>query len=393
MRPIGPLIDPDLLELDLLIGDEERLVRDEVRRFVAQEVLPIIRQHYRAGTFPRQLVPRMGDLGLLGPTLDAHGAVGASHLAYGLIMQELERADSALRSFCSVQSALVIHPIYAFGSEAQQQRWLPPLIRGEAIGCFGLTEPDFGSNPAAMRTRARLDGDSYVLDGCKMWITNGSLADVALIFARCDDGRVGGFLLEKGRPGFTTVDIEGKLSLRASVTSQLVLQDCRIPADNRLPGAVGLGAALACLDQARYGIAFGAVGAALACFEEALGYVKERRQFGNRPIASHQLVQQSLADMYSEIVQAQLLCLQLARLKQQGRLGTPAISLAKRNNVAMALRTARAARDLLGASGIVDDHGAMRHMCNLESVQTYEGTYNIHTLVLGQALTGEAAFG
>jgi len=383
---------PDFYQLDTLIGDDERLVRDAVRSFVEQRLVPIVAEHYRQGTFPRHLVGELAERGLLGANLKEYGGAGVSPLAYGLIMQELERGDSGLRSFCSVQSALVIYPIYTFGSAEQRARWLPPLIQGEAIGCFGLTEPDFGSNPSGMRTRARKAGDSFVLNGSKMWITNGSIADVAVVFAREDDDRIHGFLVERGTPGFSAPELKGKLSLRASVTSELVFEDCRIPQRNKLPQAKGLKAALMCLNQARFGIAFGAVGAALACFEEALSYAQNRIQFDGKPIAAHQLIQQQLVDMYSEITQAQLLCLRLAQLKQAGTVDPVAISMAKRNNVAMALRTARTAREILGANGIMDEYGAMRHMCNLESVHTYEGTYNIHTLIVGQALTGQAAF-
>ena len=380
----------DFLQLDALISEEERLIRDSVRTFVDRRVLPQIVDHFRAGTFPRELISEMAELGLLGATLSGYGGAGASQVAYGLIMQELERGDSALRSFVSVQSALVIYPLHRYGDEQQRQRWLPGLIRGELVGCFGLTEPDFGSNPSGMRTTARKVGEGYVLNGSKRWITNGSFADLAVIFARCGDG-IGAFVVERGTPGFSAPEIEGKLSLRASVTSELVFEDCHIPADNRLDGARGLKAALSCLNQARYGIAWGVLGAAKACFAEALSYAKERVQF-DRPIARHQLVQQKLVEIYSDIVQGELLCHRLAQLKAADKLSHVAISLAKRNNVALALRAARTTRDVLGANGIVDDYCAMRHMCNLESVYTYEGTHDIHTLVVGQALTGLPAF-
>jgi glutaryl-CoA dehydrogenase len=381
----------DVYQLDSLIDDDARLVRDTVGAFVQREAFPLIAEHYRASTFPTQLIPRIAELGLLGPTLSGYGGAGVSELAYGLMMQELERGDSGLRSFCSVQSGLVIYPIHRFGNDEQRQRWLPGLIAGQLIGCFGLTEPDFGSNPSGMRTRARRDGDHYLLSGTKRWITNATLADLAVVFARDDAGEIGAFVVERGSAGFEAREIEGKLSLRASATGELLFDDCRVPVENRLPAAEGLKAALSCLNQARYGIAFGAVGAAIACFEEALEYSKERVQF-QKPIAAYQLVQNQLVEMFGSIVESQLLCLQLARLKALGQAHPVAISLAKRNCVAMALDVARAARDLLGANGIVDDYAAMRHACNLESVKTYEGTHNIHTLIVGQALTGHAAF-
>ncbi|MCC6746105.1 MAG: acyl-CoA dehydrogenase family protein [Deltaproteobacteria bacterium] len=385
MRP-----EIDFYGIDELLNEEERLVRDSVRAFVDERVMPIIQKHYRAGTFPKELVPDIARLGLLGSTLKEYGGAGVGPTAYGLINQELERGDSGIRSFVSVQSGLVIYPIYAFGSPEQKERWLPRLIRGEAIGCFGLTEPDFGSNPTGMRTTARRDGSGFILNGTKRWITNGNLADVAVVWAKLDD-QVMGFLVERGAPGFSTVEIEGKLSLRASVTSELIFEDCRIPGDAIFPGVQGMRGPLSCLTQARYGIAWGATGAAMACFEEALSYAKERVQF-DRPIAGFQLTQAKLVEMYSDIVQAQLLCLRLGQLKAAGKASPVAVSLAKRNNVAMALRIARVAREILGASGIVDDYAAMRHMCNLESVYTYEGTHDIHTLIVGQALTGIPAF-
>ncbi|MBW2732947.1 MAG: acyl-CoA dehydrogenase family protein [Deltaproteobacteria bacterium] len=381
----------DFLQVEDMIGDEERMIRDSVRAFVKEQALPTLVEHYRRGTFPRSLIQPMAELGLFGPTLADYGGAGVSELAYGLIMQELERGDSGLRSFCSVQSSLVIYPIHRFGSEQQRQRWLPSLIAGEAVGCFGLTEPDFGSNPAGMRTRARRVADGYVLDGTKRWITNGSIADVAVVFARNDEGEIQGFVVDTQTPGLTRREMSGKLSLRASATGELIFDECYLPDSALLPKGDGLKAALSCLNQARFGIAFGVVGAALACFDEALDYAKTRVQFG-QPIAGFQLVQQELVESYNAIVQAQLLSLRLAELKGRGQASPVAISLAKRNNVAMALDVARRARDILGANGIVDDYGAMRHMCNLESVKTYEGTHNIHTLIVGQALTGIAAF-
>ncbi|MCA9667101.1 MAG: acyl-CoA dehydrogenase family protein [Myxococcales bacterium] len=373
------------------------MVRDSVRTFVRDRVMPIIQKHYRAGTFPTELIPEIAGLGLLGPTIQGYGGAGVSHLAYGLIMQELERGDSGVRSFASVQSGLVIHPIHTFGSDAQKERWLPGLISGELIGCFGLTEPDFGSNPSGMRTTARKDGDGYVLNGTKRWITNGNLSHLAVVFAKVEgEGtpekpHIGAFVVERGTDGFSTLEIEGKLSLRASVTSELHFEDCRIPADNRLPEARGLKAALSCLNNARFGIAFGALGAAKACFFEALEYAKERVQF-DRPIAGYQLVQRKLVNMYSDIVQGELLAFRMAELKANGQLNPAAISLGKRNNVKVALECARTARDILGANGVVDDYCPMRHMNNLESVYTYEGTHDIHTLIIGQRLTGLAAF-
>jgi glutaryl-CoA dehydrogenase len=314
-----------------------------------------------------------------------------SNVEYGLLMQELERGDSGLRSFVSVQGALVMFPIHRYGSEEQKQRWLPALQQGKAIGCFGLTEPDFGSNPAGMRTRAVKDGDHYILNGEKAWITSGTIADVALVWARTEEG-IRGFLVEKGTPGYTSKDIKGKWSLRASVTSSLALQDVRVPADHMLPKAQGLKAALSCLSQARFGIGWGAIGAAMACYHEALEYAKIRKQFDDRPIASHQLIQAKFADMITEITKAQLLALQVGRLKDQGRSDFAHISMLKRNNVRMALEVARAARDILGANGVADEYPIFRHMCNLESVFTYEGTHNIHTLIIGERVTGIPAY-
>ncbi|MEW6439774.1 MAG: acyl-CoA dehydrogenase family protein [bacterium] len=380
----------DLFGLEALLTTEERMIRDTVRDFVDQEVLPIIEQQYSEGRFPMHLASRMGDLGLFGSTLSGYGCAGINAVAYGLAMAELERGDSGVRSFSSVQGGLVMYPIYTFGSEEQKDRWLPALARGKEVGCFGLTEPDFGSNPSGMRTRAVRDGDSYVLNGAKMWITNGHVADVALVWARTDEG-IQGFLVEKGTPGFTSREIQGKLSFRASFTSELSFEDCRIPAANRLPGARGLKAALMSLNQARYSIAWGSIGAALACFHAALDYAKERIQF-DRPIAGFQLIQEKLVRMASEITKAQLLAYQLGRLKDQGTVQAVQISLAKRNNVAMALETARTAREILGASGISNEYPIMRHVCNLESVKTYEGTDQIHTLIIGQHLTGLSAF-
>jgi len=382
----------DFLQLDDLLTEEEKLVRDSVRQFVEERVVPDIDRHYLEGTFPLDLISEMGQLGFFGANLVGYNCAGLNSIAYGLIMQELERGDSGLRSFVSVQGALVMYPIYQFGSEEQKSRWLPALQAGEAIGCFGLTEPDFGSNPAGMRTRATRDGDSYVLNGSKAWITNGTLADVAVVWARCEDNAIRGFLVEKGTPGFETRDYHNKHSLRASVTSELFFDQCRIPAVNHLPGTVGLKHALMCLTQARYGIAWGAVGAAMACFDVALRWAGERKQFSDKPIASHQLVQAKLAEMLTEITKAQLVVLRLGQLKDASKLRFDQVSFAKRNNVSMALNVARTCRDILGANGILSDYPVFRHMANLESVYTYEGTHDIHTLILGQSLTGIPAY-
>jgi len=382
----------DFLEFDSLLSDEERLARQTARQFVDEQVLPIIEKHNREATFPMQLVPKLAELGFFGANLTGYGCAGMGNVAYGLVMQELERGDSGLRSFVSVQSALVMYPIYAFGSPAQKEKWLARLQSGAAIGCFGLTEPQFGSNPGGMLARAVRRGDRWVLNGEKMWITNGSLADVAVVWAKTDDGVVRGFLVERGTPGFKTWDVHGKWSLRASVTSGLAFSDCEIPADSVLPGVEGLRGPLSCLTQARYGIGWGAIGAAMACYQTALDYAKTRKQFGNKPIASHQLVQDKLVWMIGEITKAQLLALQVGRLKDQGRVDHTHVSMLKMNNVWMALETARRARDILGANGIVDDYCVMRHMNNLESVSTYEGTHDIHKLVIGQRITGIAAF-
>ncbi|HTA52621.1 MAG TPA: acyl-CoA dehydrogenase family protein [Candidatus Acidoferrum sp.] len=382
----------DFLDFDSLLSDEEKLARKSVRQFVDDEVLPIIVQHDREGTFPMNLVPAMAKLGLFGANLKGYGCAEMSSVEYGLVTQELERGDSGLRSFASVQSALVMYPIYAFGSDAQKDKWLPALHEGKAIGCFGLTEPQFGSNPGGMLTRAVKAGDNYVLNGEKMWITNGSIADVAVVWAKCEDEKIRGFLVEKGTPGFKAWMIHGKQSLRASVTSGLAMTDCKIPAANLLPGVQGLRGPLSCLDQARYGIGWGAIGAAMACYDTALSYAKQRKQFNDRPIASHQLVQEKLVWMITEITKAQFLALQVGRLKDQGKVHPSHISMLKMNNVWMARETARLAREILGANGIMDDYVIMRHMNNLESVYTYEGTHDIHKLVIGERITGISAF-
>jgi glutaryl-CoA dehydrogenase len=382
----------DFLDLDSLLNDEERLARQTARQFVDEQVLPVIAKHNREGTFPMELVPQVGELGFFGANLTGFGCAEMSNVSYGLVMQELERGDSGLRSFVSVQSALVMYPIHQYGSPEQKEKWLPRLQSGEAIGSFGLTEPQFGSNPGGMLTRAVRRGDRYVLNGEKMWITNGSISDVALIWAKCEDDRVRGFLVEKGTKGFKAWDVHGKLSLRASVTSGLAFADCEIPAENLLPGVTGLKGPLSCLTQARYGIGWGAIGAAMACYDTALQYAKTRKQFENRPIASHQLVQDKLVFMITEISKAQLLALHVGRFKDQNRLHHTHVSMLKMNNVWMALETARKARDILGANGIVDDYCVMRHMNNLESVYTYEGTHDIHRLIIGESITGIPAY-
>jgi glutaryl-CoA dehydrogenase len=381
----------DLMAIDDLLAEDERLVRDTVRAFVTERVLPVIEEHFRAGTFPADLIPVMAELGVFGANLHGYGCAGLNNVAYGLIMQELERGDSGLRSFVSVQGALVMYPIHAFGSEPQKERWLPRLAKGEAIGCFGLTEPDAGSDPGRLRMRASHRGDGYVLNGAKAWITNGSIADVAVVWARCDDGVVRGFLVERGTPGFSTRDHQGKFSLRASVTSELIFQDCAVPETSLLPGTVGLKNALMCLNQARYGIAWGGVGSALAVYDEALAYGKSRVAFG-KPIAGFQLQQEKLVWMANEITKAQLLAWRLGRLKDEGRATAVQISLAKRNNIWLAREAARLAREMLGANGIADEFQAGRHFCNIEAVYTYEGTHDIHTLIVGEALTGLSAF-
>src|ERR1051325_11012253 len=384
----------DFIEFDSLLTDDERLVRDTSRRFIEDNLVPIIEQCNREGRFPRELVKPMADLGFFGASLKGYGCAGMSNVEYGLVMQELERGDSGVRSFVSVQSALCMYPIYAFGSDAQKDKWLPAMAKGEKLGCFGLTEPDFGSNPGGMRTRATKSGNEYVLNGEKMWITSGSIADIAVVWAKVEDedNKVRGFLVETDRPGFRAEDIHGKWSLRASVTSSLSLQDVRVPASNLLPKSGGLKSPLMCLNQARYGIAWGAVGAAMACYDTALQYSLERKQFHNMPIAGHQLVQEKLVWMISEITKAQLLVLQVGRLKDEKKVGHQHISMAKRNNVWMALECARLARDILGANGVADDYPVMRHMMNLESVKTYEGTHDIHALVIGESVTGTSAF-
>ncbi len=384
----------DFIEFDSLLSDEELMVRDTARQFIEDNLIPIIEVCNREGRFPRELVKSMAELGFFGATLQDYGCAGMNNVEYGLVMQEMERGDSGVRSFVSVQSALCMYPIYSFGSEEQKQQWLPAMATGEKLGCFGLTEPDAGSNPGAMRTRARREGHEYVLSGEKMWITSGSIADVAVIWAKNEeqDGKVRGFLVETSRPGFSAQDVHGKWSLRASVTSSLSLQDVRIPCQNILPKSDGLKSALMCLNQARYGISWGALGAAMSCYDTALQYALFRKQFHDQPIASHQLVQEKLVWMLSEITKGQLLALQVGRLKDQGKAGHQHISMAKRNNVWMALECARLARDILGANGIADEYPVFRHLANLESVKTYEGTHDVHTLILGTSITGIDAF-
>ncbi len=381
----------DYYSLDELLSEEEILVRNTVRAFVDERVIPIIERHYRAGTFPQDLVASMAELGLFGSTLPAqYGCAEMNNVAYGLVMQELERGDSGVRSFASVQSALVMYPIFAFGSDAQKNHWLPLLASGKAIGCFGLTEPDYGSNPGGMITRAKKVKDGYLLNGAKMWITNGTLADVAVVWAKLE-GEIKGFLVEKGTKGFSAPEMTGKHSLRASVTSELVFQDCLIPESNLLPQSGGLKSPLMCLSQARYGIAWGAIGSAMACYDTALQYAKSRIQF-DKPIAAFQMTQEKLVYMITEITKAQLLCLQLGRLKDKGSVKFTQISMAKRNNVYHALEIARVAREILGANGILDEYPVMRHAANLESVKTYEGTHEMHTLIIGEDITGSPAF-
>ena len=387
-----PTATLDLLNVEELYAEDERLVRDTVRRWVDERILPGIEEWAWQCRFPAELIPEMAALALFGPTLTEYGLPGLSNVAYGLVMQELERGDSGLRSFVSVQSALVMYPIMTWGSREQKDRLIPALARGEAIGCFGLTEPDFGSNPAGMRTRARRDGNGWILNGEKAWITNAPIADVAVVWAKDDEGVVRGFLVERGTPGFTTAEHTGKYSLRASVTGQLAFSDCRIPESSRLPDARGLRCPLSCLTQARYGIAWGALGSALATFHAALDYAKVRTQFGGQPIAAHQLVQQKLVFMADEITKGQLMVWRLGRLKDLGQATAVQVSMAKRNSCWVARQCARLAREIHGANGIANEYPVMRHMMNIESVYTYEGTHDMHTLILGEHLTGIPAF-
>ncbi len=388
-------IDVDYYNIEELLSEEERMVRDVARRFVEDEFMPRIQKCFREGSFPMELVPRLGELGFLGMTLPTeYGCAGLNNVAYGLVSQELERGDSGFRSFASVQSSLVMYPIFTFGSEEQKKFWLPRLARAEAIGCFGLTEPDYGSNPDGMLTRARKENGGYVLNGIKRWITNGSISDVAVVWAKLEeDGQdvIRGFIVEKERPGFTRLEIEGKFSFRASITSELIFEDCWIPEDNLLLKSGGLKSPLMCLTQARYGIAWGALGAAMACYESALGYSQNRVMF-SRPIGGYQLVQAKLVTMITEITKGQLLVHRLGTLKDAGTMRPQHVSMAKMNNVSIALQTARLARDILGGNGIIDDYPIIRHMLNLETVNTYEGTEDIHRLTIGRDVTGLNAF-
>jgi glutaryl-CoA dehydrogenase len=390
---MGPSLD--YYDVEALLAPDERMVRDTARRFVDEEYLPLVRDAFRAGYFPKPVIPRVAGLGFLGANLpEQYGCAGLNNVAYGLINQELERGDSGLRSFVSVQSSLVMYPIYAFGSEAQKKRWLPALASAQAIGCFGLTEPDYGSNPGGMKTRAVRERGAWRISGNKRWITNGSIADVAIVWAKTegDDAKsIRGFLVERGTPGFSAPEMQGKFSLRASVTSELILEDCVVPEDNVLPGSGGLKSPLMCLTQARYGISWGAIGAAMACYQCALDYAKNRKVFA-RPIGGYQLVQQKLVTMVAEITKAQLLCLRLGRLKDEGKMRPEQVSLAKMNNVSQALAIARMARDILGANGIADEYPVIRHMLNLETVNTYEGTEDVHRLTIGRDVTGLNAF-
>jgi glutaryl-CoA dehydrogenase len=385
---------PDFFDLARHFTPEERAVRDTVRAFVEARVLPTIGDHFENGTFPSELIPEIAGLGLLGCNLHGYGCAGLSEIGYGLVMQELERGDSGVRSFASVQGGLVMYPIHAFGSDAQKERYLPKMAKGEIIGCFGLTEPDFGSNPSGMRTVARDDGDSFVLNGTKRWITNGNLAHVALIWAKVGgvDGDVRGFLVPTDTKGFEARLIHKKMSLRASVTSELILEDVRIPKDAVLPNVRGMKGPLSCLTSARFGIAWGVIGAASACFDCAVDYAKHRVQFGGKPIASHQLVQAKLAECLSQITTMQLMALEVSRLKTEGTLKPSHVSMIKRNNARAALDIARVTRDILGGNGITLEYPIMRHLCNLETVITYEGTHDVHTLILGQEVTGISAF-
>jgi glutaryl-CoA dehydrogenase len=391
MQSIATFKGVDYYNLDDLLSDEEKSIRDTVRDFVSEEIIPIIEEYNQEMQFPHQLIPKMAELGVFGPTLPVeYGGMGINNIAYGLIMQELERGDSGVRSFASVQSGLVMYPIFAFGSEEQKKKWLPKLAKAEAIGCFGLTEPDYGSNPGGMITKADKTNDGFILNGAKMWITNGTIADVAVVWAKFE-GKVRGFLVEKGTKGFTAPEMKGKLSLRASVTSELVFEDCHIPEENILPGSGGLKSPLMCLTQARYGIAWGVTGLAMECYNTALNYSLSRIQF-SKPLAGYQLTQGKLVYMLTEITKAQLLNFRLGKMKDEGTMRPQQVSLAKRNNCEMAKNIAGIAREMLGANGILDEYPIMRHMNNIESVKTYEGTHEMHTLILGEDITGLGAF-
>jgi|TARA_B110000196_G_scaffold131003_1_gene113496 glutaryl-CoA dehydrogenase len=383
---------PDFYNLSELLTDEELLIQQTANEFVKTEFMPLIRENYENGTFPMELIPKLGELGFMGSSLpEQSGGAGVSNVAYGLILHELERGDSGLRSFASVQGSLVMYPIHAYGSDDQKAKWLPGLGAGDLIGCFGLTEPNFGSNPGGMATRCKREGDDWIINGNKMWITNGSLADVALVWARDEEGVVRGFLLEKGMDGFTSSDIHGKLSLRASITSELSMNNVRVNDSARIPDIEGLKGPLSCLTQARYGIAWGMVGAAVDCYNTALDYSKERKQF-SKPIAGYQLTQAKLADMVTSITESQLLVYRLGRLKDEGKMTFQQVSMAKRNNCSMARGIAKLSREILGANGIVGDYSPIRHMANIESVYTYEGTHEMHSLIIGENITGISAY-
>jgi glutaryl-CoA dehydrogenase len=381
---------PDFLNIDSHLSDDEKMIRNSVREFVSKEVMPIIADHYDKGTFPKHLIPTLAEMGTLGATIQGYGCAGVNYTSYGLIMQELERGDSGIRSFVSVQGALCMYPIYAFGTEEHKKKYLPKMAKGELIGCFGLTEPDFGSNPGGMITKAKKDGSDYIINGSKMWITNGGVSDLAIVWAKDDDQKIKGFIVDRDRKGFKVRDIEKKFSLKASITSELIFEDCRVPASQMLEVS-GLRGPFACLNNARFGISWGVLGAAMACYDEALNYAKTRIQF-DKPIAGFQMVQAKLVDMFTEITKGQLLALHVGRLKDADKALPVHISMAKMNNVAMALKAARVTRDILGASGITYEYQCGRHMLNLESVNTYEGTEDIHRLVIGEHITGLAAY-
>ncbi len=380
----------DFLNIDSHLSEDERMIRDTIRQFTTKEIMPIIAKHYEDGTFPKHLIPLLAEMGTFGATIEGYGCAGLNYTSYGLIMQELERGDSGLRSFVSVQGALCMFPIYAFGTEEHKKKYLPKMAKGELIGCFGLTEPDFGSNPGGMITRAKKDGNDYIINGAKMWITNGGISDLAIVWAKDDDNKIVGFIVDRGTKGFTVRDIDKKFSLKASVTSELIFENCRVPASQKL-NVQGLKGPFACLNNARFGISWGVLGAAMACFDEARTYSKTRIQF-DKPIGGFQLVQAKLANMFTEITKGQLLALHVGRLKDQNKAEAVHISMAKMNNVSMALQCARTTRDILGASGITFEYQCGRHMLNLESVNTYEGTEDIHRLVLGEHITGIAAY-
>jgi|TARA_B100000959_G_scaffold286810_1_gene367406 glutaryl-CoA dehydrogenase len=386
------LFGPDFYNITELLTEEETMIQRTAFEFVQTEFMPLVHEHYEKATFPLELAPKLGEMGFMGSSLpEESGGSGVSNVAYGLILHELERGDSGLRSFASVQGALVMYPIHAYGSDEQRSKWLPGLGAGTMIGCFGLTEPNFGSNPGGMATRCKRDGDDWIINGNKMWITNGTLADVALVWARDDDGIVRGFLLERGMDGFTSSDIHGKLSLRASITSELSMSNVRVPDSARLPNIEGLKGPLSCLTQARYGIAWGMVGAAVDCYNTSLEYSKERKQF-SKPIAGYQLTQAKFAEMITRITESQLLVYRLGRLKDEGKMNFQQVSMAKRNNCAMARDIAKMSREILGANGVTEDYSPIRHMANIESVYTYEGTHEMHTLILGQEVTGIPAY-